>query len=103
MVNTPSVADDGLCQQAEQEEISSCHDPEPLWHQKAPIYQLELGMCAAPFLPHPVPCVVKDVRTASPAAAESSSLHSQVHPPGHPENDEPAPRPEVQSSISAMN
>jgi hypothetical protein len=25
-----------------------------------------------------------------------------VHPPGHPENDEPAPRPIVQSSIKAI-
>lgn len=103
LVNTPSVADDGLCQQAEQEEISSSHDPKPLWHPKAPIYQLELGTCAAPSLPHPVLCVVKDVHTASPAVAVSSSLHSPVHPPGHSENDELAPRPEVQSSTSATN
>lgn len=95
-VNTPSAAYDGLCQQAEQVEISSCHDPEPLLHQKAPTYQLELEMCAAPSPQHPVLYVVMDVHTASPATVGSNSLHSPVHPRGHPENDEPAPRPEVQ-------
>jgi hypothetical protein len=54
---------------------------------------LELEMCAAPFPLHPVLCVAKDVHTASPATAESSSLHSPVHPPGHSEMDEPAPGP----------
>ena len=55
-------------------------------------------MCAAPFPLHPVLCVVKDVHTASPAAAESSSLHSPMHPPGHSEKDEPAPGPKIKTA-----